>query len=473
LSAGFVNYDDTGLFVDNPPFRGLALENLRWMFTTALAGHWAPLTWVSHGLDYVSSGLDPHAFHRTNLLLHAANAAMFCALAAKLLAIARPREAESNPNALWIAAGAAALLFGVHPLRAETVAVDHGAARTPLHVLLPARDARLPEGVRPGTVRSPRGLVRHLDRPPRLRAPLEGLGLAFVSIIVVLDLYPLRRPLVRDVWVQKLPFFALGLASAITSSWAANFLPGTMKSLDEWGIRRAPRHGDARLAYYVEKTVWPTRLAALVELPYRFDFAAPAFVATAIGVVVAAVAIVVARKRAPALAAASAVYVLRAAPRARAPASRPAARRGAVHLPRLHAVGDPRRRRNPARADARPRRAPRHGARGGRGRDRRARPALARPGRDLEGQPIALRARDRRRTALVGRLREPRRPRPRGGRPGERDPALRDRRRDPPRPGQGLVRPRDPLRARRPPRGRRARRPPGRDVDEAPRSSRS
>jgi hypothetical protein len=53
----------------------------------------------------------------------------------------------------------------------------------------------------------------------------KGLGLAFAAIIVVLDVYPLTRPLVRGVWIQKLPFFALGLASAMTSSWAANFLP--------------------------------------------------------------------------------------------------------------------------------------------------------------------------------------------------------------------------------------------------------
>jgi hypothetical protein len=39
LGADFVNYDDTGLFVDNPAFRGLAPENLQWMFTTALVGH--------------------------------------------------------------------------------------------------------------------------------------------------------------------------------------------------------------------------------------------------------------------------------------------------------------------------------------------------------------------------------------------------------------------------------------------------
>ncbi len=311
LGADFVNYDDTGLFVDNPAFRGLAPENVRWMFTTALAGHWAPLTWVSHGLDFVASGLDPHAFHRTNLLLHAANAAMFCVLAARLLAIARPREAGASSNALWVAAGAAALLFGVHPLRAETVAwITERRGLLCTFFFLPAMLAYL-KAVRPGSV--PLASTGwYLASIALLACALlsKGLGLAFAAIIVVLDFYPLRRPRVRDVWVQKLPFFALGLASAMTSSWAANFLPGTMKSLSEWGIGERLGTAILGLAFYVEKTVWPTRLAALVELPFTFDFAAPGFVVAAIGVIVAAVAIVLARKRAPALAAAAAVYVL-------------------------------------------------------------------------------------------------------------------------------------------------------------------
>ena len=315
LAADFVNYDDTGLFVDNPAFRGLRAENLRWMFTTALAGHWAPLTWISHGLDYVASGLDPHAFHRTNLLLHAANAAMFCVLAAKLLAIALPREAESSPSAVWIAAGAAALLFGVHPLRTETVAwITERRGLLCTFFFLPAMLAYL-KAVRPGRIELASSrwyLASILLLAMALMS--KGLGLAFAAIVVVLDVYPLRRPLrgpnASAVWLQKLPFFALGLASAMTSSWAANFLPGTMKSLEEWGI--AERLGTALLGlgYYVEKTLWPTRLAALVELPYRFDFSAPSFLVTAACVVAAASGIWIARKRAPALAAAAAVYVL-------------------------------------------------------------------------------------------------------------------------------------------------------------------
>ena len=49
----FVNWDDDRNFLENPYYRGLSLENIRWMFTTFHLGHYHPLTWLSLGLDYV------------------------------------------------------------------------------------------------------------------------------------------------------------------------------------------------------------------------------------------------------------------------------------------------------------------------------------------------------------------------------------------------------------------------------------
>jgi protein O-mannosyl-transferase len=315
LDAGFVNYDDTGLFVDNPAYRALGAQNLQWMFTTPLAGHWAPLTWISHAIDFLASGLDPRAFHRTNLLLHAANAALFCVLAARILALARPRETEERPAALWIAAGAAALLFAVHPLRAESVGwITERRGLLCTFFLLPAVLAYL-RSVRPGRVElASRSWYAASIVLLVLALLSKGLGLSFAAIVVALDVWPLRRPLTRAVWIQKIPFLALGIASALVSGWAAKFLPGTVKTLDEWGIPSRLAQALLGLAFYARKTLWPQHLAAVVELPWRFDFADPRFLGLAGAVIAGAIAIFAARKRAPALACAAAVYAFSLAP---------------------------------------------------------------------------------------------------------------------------------------------------------------
>src|SRR5262249_26330021 len=81
LEAGFVDWDDEVLLVNNPHYRGLGWTQLRWMFTTMLLGHYVPLTWLSFGLNHVLGGMDPWGYHLGNLLLHATNAVLFFAVA--------------------------------------------------------------------------------------------------------------------------------------------------------------------------------------------------------------------------------------------------------------------------------------------------------------------------------------------------------------------------------------------------------
>lgn len=52
LSAGFINWDDPLLILDNPHFRGFSPDRLRWMFTTTYLCHYEPLPWLSWALDF-------------------------------------------------------------------------------------------------------------------------------------------------------------------------------------------------------------------------------------------------------------------------------------------------------------------------------------------------------------------------------------------------------------------------------------
>src|SRR5437867_8146399 len=92
------------------------------MLTTTRMGHYAPLAWLSHAVDFALSGTDPSGWHRDNLVLHALNAVLVFFLAMRLVSAAQPMRAREHPLALRLAAAAAALLFAAHPLRAESVA---------------------------------------------------------------------------------------------------------------------------------------------------------------------------------------------------------------------------------------------------------------------------------------------------------------------------------------------------------------
>src|SRR5215475_12525202 len=77
LRGEFLNWDDGFLFTKNPDYRGLGPAQLRWMFTTILAGHYMPLTWLTLGFNYVLGGMDPWGYHLFALILHATNAVLF------------------------------------------------------------------------------------------------------------------------------------------------------------------------------------------------------------------------------------------------------------------------------------------------------------------------------------------------------------------------------------------------------------
>ena len=100
LHNGFVNWDDPVNFLNNPNYRGLGLDQLRWMATTVHMGHWIPVTWLTLGLDYVLWGMDPRGYHLTSLLFHTATAVAFFALAWRLLERALPRG-TATVNLAW------------------------------------------------------------------------------------------------------------------------------------------------------------------------------------------------------------------------------------------------------------------------------------------------------------------------------------------------------------------------------------
>ncbi len=325
LDAGFVDYDDDALYIQNTGYQGLDASRLHWMFTTKLMGHYQPLTWLSVALDYTISEADP-SYHRTNLILHALAALLLYSAAKRLLAAAQGLKPGEHPIALRLAAAVAALLYAIHPLRVESVAwVSERRDVLSLFFLLLTLAAYL-RAFEPGRP-DVRSRAWYLASWLLLLCSLlaKAWGMSFVIVAIILDVYPLRRlpgklsqwwdPATRQVWYQKLPYLILGLAAAVTAGYAQHAgTAQTMKTLAEWGLVERLTQACYGLMFYLWKTVWPTPLAALYELPYRMNPLEARFIAGYVFVAAAALLIVWQRRRVPAVAAAALVYLVTLAP---------------------------------------------------------------------------------------------------------------------------------------------------------------
>ncbi len=117
LASGFVNWDDQDYVINNPYIRNLG-DSFAWAFTTTNLGWWMPLTWISFAVDYHFWGLNPQGYHLTNILLHSVNTGLVVLIADRLLRKRCTTSATMYPVALILAG----LIWGIHPLRVESVA---------------------------------------------------------------------------------------------------------------------------------------------------------------------------------------------------------------------------------------------------------------------------------------------------------------------------------------------------------------
>lgn len=110
LGYPFLGLDDRHHVVENPAIRDMSWPGVLAIFRGDVRDvRYYPLTYLSYAIDYRLFGLDPSAFHRTNLILHVA-----CTLAVAWLARLVLRD--------MALAAITALLFAIHPLQVEPVA---------------------------------------------------------------------------------------------------------------------------------------------------------------------------------------------------------------------------------------------------------------------------------------------------------------------------------------------------------------
>jgi len=305
LWGGFVNWDDPANIVENSRVQGFDAARLQWMWTSRHLGVYEPMGWMLKTGTYALFGLKPGAFHAVSLALHGVCAGLAFLLIRRLIRLARPGMDESS--ATWGSA-VGAMLFSVHPLRVECVAWASGQP-----YLLAAAFG----------MASVLAYLRACGRPST-RAPWLGVSwLLFVAallsktaiaplplVFLLLDVYPLRRRMTSNVWIEKLIF----AAPAVLVGWYVASTP--IESM----IGGPPPSAGARTVFGLEgaglmlvKTVWPSGLSPFYPLPSVVVWSARAVGLVAL-VGLAVVLSIGCWRRWPGLACAAAAFLVMVAP---------------------------------------------------------------------------------------------------------------------------------------------------------------
>jgi len=261
----FAVIDDGEYVTENSQIKsGLSWATVKWAFTHPVAANWHPLAMISHALDCQIFGQNAGAHHLVNVALHAANTVLLFWL---LLMLLRPASnSKRDPiTHVWMC-GIVAALFGLHPLRAESVAwiserKDVLSAFFFMVTLLAyLRYVRL------------RNAKANAIVAYALTLTLFALGLlakpmlvTLPFILLLLDFWPLNRlsnaSSTASLVLEKLPMFLLS-AAASTATFVAQKSSGSVVALQNFPLTERLQNVIVSYARYLGKTFWPLDLCA-------------------------------------------------------------------------------------------------------------------------------------------------------------------------------------------------------------------
>jgi tetratricopeptide (TPR) repeat protein len=323
---GFVDWDDFVNITTNPNLRGPAGLQLRWAWSTFHLGVYQPLSWMLLEAEHALWGLDPRGYHLTSLALACIAAVVLDALSVALLTRCRP---GCEPWRIHLAAALAVALFVAHPLRTEVVAWVSCQPYLPCAIFaMLAVLAYLRAHPATGPTRTGWVVGSWLLFAAALLSKAVAVTLPLILLIV--DAYPLRRfggagrlrgllagPAARWVWLEKLPFVALGLVFMSVAVQAKRaFVMAFGVVIDQGPLKERVAQSCYSACFYLARTAWPARISAYYPLPRRVEWSDPRFFLSGVAVLGLTAAAIHLRRRHPGLLAAWLSYLVILAPNA-------------------------------------------------------------------------------------------------------------------------------------------------------------
>lgn len=269
LQCSFLFFDDASYVYNNAHVKaGLTWVNFVWAFGSLDYANWHPLTWLSHMVDVQIYRLNPWGHHLTSVLIHAFNTVLVFLVLKRMT------------GAMW-RSFAVAGLFGLHPLRVESVTwiSERKDVLCALFWLLAMWTyARFAEEAKTNGNR--RKLFYGVTFVFFVLALMsKTMAVTFPFALLLLDYWPLERWQwkTKKLILEKLPFFIPTLAVSV-AAYGAQKYGGMMDELI--GVSVSDRIGNAFISYcrYLGKFFWPENLCALYPHPGRWpiSFVLPA-----------------------------------------------------------------------------------------------------------------------------------------------------------------------------------------------------
>ncbi len=250
-SFQFINLDDQFYVYENPHvLAGLNWNTIKWSFTAFYAGNWHPLTWLSLAADVSIFGASAGMIHVMNVVFHLINTVLAYFVFYRMT------------GRYWPAVAIAAL-FAVHPAHVESVAwiSERKDVLCTMFWLLAMWSYFL--WYRSGS--------KLWTRYYFITLILFVLGLMSKPMIVTLpfvfllcDIWPLGR--LRSgkdlgrMLLEKIPFFALSIASSIVTIMAQR-TADAVRSLGDVSLSLRIENAVLSYAKYVLMAFFPARLA--------------------------------------------------------------------------------------------------------------------------------------------------------------------------------------------------------------------
>lgn len=270
LNNKFVNWDDDVNIVENENTYRLDWQHVKAIFTSDVIGNYNPLPILTLAIERHFVGLEgTWLYHWTNLLLH-----LFCVYFVF-------RIAKQLGLGLW-AAAFCALLFGIHPMRVESVAW-----------VTERKDVLFAAFYLPALYL----YVKYVQEPEnRKKYYIYMIVLFFFALLskvqaVALPLsmlcvdYYLRRVDLNDfkgIWkmgVEKIPFFLMSLAAGVINIYtlSQNSSIGVSDNVTNYTFADRLLVGAYSFVVYLIKLVIPYEMSPLYPYPSQLD--TPFFIA--------------------------------------------------------------------------------------------------------------------------------------------------------------------------------------------------
>jgi len=262
----FVNWDDDFNLANNKNTALLNWDNIVNIFSDPVIGNYNPLPILTFAIERSIVGLDPTLYHINNLILH-----LICVFF--IYRIFRSLDLSS------LASGVGAILFGIHPMRVESVSWVTERKDVLFGVFFLSALWFYIQYVKTGYTKkyfyAAMGLFVFA-----LFSKIQAVSLPLTMLLV--DYY-YRRPLKINLVLEKWAFFLLSLIIGLVGVY---FLrqQGSMEDDTNYSLVQRLMIGGFTLGVYLVKFIFPYKMSPLYPYPHTLPpeiYAGP-FVAIAI-----------------------------------------------------------------------------------------------------------------------------------------------------------------------------------------------